>query len=168
MEGLSEVAGPFVGRGSFLADKTLPHYRGSWGVHFNLSSFHTQSDDVIRIPTLRVLLCIPFVCHPPLCMRRMRVVAVKFARPPSHSPLHSLELHHPHMYCCQKLPLPLPSSLTSSPASRKTLITLHPGFSALFHSAVHEEDKSGGYRVCLIPISIFSSSVLRQLVSGSS
>ena len=167
MEGLSEVAGLFAGCGSFLADKTLPHYCGSWGVHFNLSSFHTQSDDVIWIPTLQVLLCIPFICHPLPCLRRMRVAAVEFAQPPSCSPLHSLELHHPHMYCCQKLPLPLPLSLTSSPTSRKTLITLHPGFSALFHSAVHEEDESGGYRVCLIPILIFSSSVLRQLVSGS-
>ena len=168
MEGLSEVAGPFAGHGSFLADKTLPHYCGSRGVHFNLSSFHTWSDDVIWIPTLWVLLCIPFICHPLPCLRRMRVVAVEFAWPPSRSPLHSLELHHPHMYCRQKLPLPSPSSLTSSPASRKILITLHPGFSALFHSAVHEEDESGSYWVCSIPISIFSSSILGQLVSGSS
>ena len=36
MEGLSKTAGHFVGRGTFLADKTLPHYRGSRGPPYHV------------------------------------------------------------------------------------------------------------------------------------
>ena len=43
VEGLSALDGPLAGRGTFLADKTLPHYRGSRGSKDQPQLFRTHT-----------------------------------------------------------------------------------------------------------------------------